>query len=249
MIKYSKLIPILLLVLAVTFNSCSNENNSFDENQSELSSQIIYQKSDDGNYQTNSPLFPDIDIVRSINENAPELIDLKEFIELVGSYNVNFSKVEVIHMTTYTDAKMYSIPFINDVKKKLLVFQEDDKAKILIANESMLENGHLHYSIHNFENKLLYEVEQNNENQIGNQRVIDNDNGFFLYNFDNQNTENFVLKDGSCLRHNNFSRCMQCAADKCADSWVCVAVLAIRPLETIGFAVAMCGLNTIANLK
>ena len=83
---------------------------------------------------------------------------------------------------------------------------------------------------------------------MGNQLISDNDNGHFLFDFSTYQSN--TAKKGSCLQTTTgFSACMQCAFDECTSNWICTAVFAVKPIEVIAFSAALCGLNTIANLK
>lgn len=247
--KYFKFLPVLFFAICLLLSSCTSEQEESLTTFEKSNSELIYDRTNESNPSSNLPLLPDISTVRTIDKNSNIGLHLINFVNLVGNYDIDSSNIELVNMTTNSGVNLYSIPFNGFENKRLLVQQEDDRAKILIATSENLPNNNKLYRIDNYLNELLFQVEHNEQNQLGNHIISNNNNGFFLYDFQSETQANFVNKTDTCLGHNNFNDCMQCAWEECSSSWICGAVLAVRPIEAIGFAVGLCGLNTIANLK
>ncbi len=153
-----------------------------------------------------------------------------------------------------TDKFIYSIPFLHN-SSNLIMATDNDKVSIVIASVDRINNGNDKFIIKNRINENVFTVEQNSKNKFGNTVHYDNKHGYvktdFSFPYSNVDFQKINFEKSSCLLQHpdSFSDCMQCAWDECSSSWVCGAILAIKPVEVIATAAAVCGLNTLANLR
>ncbi len=236
--KFFKFVTMVLFGICLVFNSCSEENVTLKPNEES----IFKSKFSQEDYS-----IPTVNEVESLAEDSVEVMKLKTFLTFVGDYDLDLTNVELIKTVEYESVKMFSIPFMESSTRKLIVTEESNYLKVLIADNVQLKNGNNVYSVFNYDNELLFRLEQNQENMFGNIEINEFDNGYFIFDFNNSGGGNLTTK-ASCLRFNSFNNCMNCAWKQCSSNWVCGAVLAVKPVEALTFAVAMCGLNTIVNL-
>lgn len=236
--KQIKFLPFLFFVACMVLNSCSDEEIGKEIGENEA----VLTKSD------SNSVFPEVEEVNIVDYESLEYDEIASFVSAVGNYNVDFTQMELVEFEGYQDHNSYSIPFIDNEDKTLLVIQNMDEGKIMIGRKSILPNENTLYKVSNYQDEPLYQIEINQEEKMGNQLIFDNDNGHFLFDFTFNQSE--LAKKGTCLETTTeFGACMQCAWDECSSSWICGAVLAVKPVEVILFSAALCGLNTVANLK
>ena len=239
-------VPFILLLLCGAVTGCSDEKLEIAEDENKIEYQTKASTS-----STNLPFFNPVSNVEAIqtDENI-EFSQIMNEINTIGDYDLNLQSVEKIKLTDVV-YDVYSIPFNDNPTKRLVALVSDYYISVVLASNETLANGHEQYVVQNSDHTNLLIIEQNNDNLFGNIEIFDAPTGFYhrsqlIGGGDSPSdpSDGYVV-EGSCLDHSNFNRCMQCAWDQCSSSWVCGAVLAIKPLEIIAASVALCGANTI----
>jgi hypothetical protein len=188
---------------------------------------------------------PQIESIVQINVNSAVAIDLKEKIESIKIFDVNYSDIEQIYFRDQS-IEVFSIPF-NTANEDLVVSISNDMISFVIAKEELLVNGNKRFIIKNHKNEILYQLEQNADDKLGNFVFNDYEHGFFKLTTTIYNP--VIVTEASCLYQTKFSACMQCFWKECTSDWVCGTALALQPVKVLAFAAGMCGLNTVLSIQ
>jgi hypothetical protein len=236
------IVPVFIISLIIY--SC-NENIDLDTLNDDTIT-TIFERTSETSIPSNNGVFPDVMKVEEIGKNTDIGKNLILEINSIKNYDLDFSKIERI---TFSSAKYYSysIPFKSG-KSILNVVTNNSSISIVISKQITLENGNKKFIVNNYENQPLMSLEQNTENKIGNRTQFKNVGKSFVTKSIFPLVENNYLAKGSgCAGLRSFSGCMQCMFDECLATWQCTALMAIYPVQTIGFAAGVCALDTVVN--
>lgn len=249
----NKFLRILLLLFVLINIKCTKEELDQTENNEDYKITTIYEKNNLDNGKRNNDLFPEVLKIESVGKKTDIATNLLSVLVEDEIELLDLSKIERLTMSS-TDRFIYSIPFLND-NTKLIMATDNNKVSIVIANQERINNGNDKFIIKNRVYENVFTVEQNSDNKFGNTVHYDNEHGYvitdFSFPYSNVDFQKVNLEKSSCLLEHpdSFSDCMQCGWEECSSSWVCGAILAIRPVEVLATAAAVCGLNTLANLR
>jgi|MDTG01.2.fsa_nt_gb hypothetical protein len=246
--KITKLVlPIFILSLVIY--SC-NQNDDIDKtlNSEDNSIITIFERTSETLIPLNNGVFPDVDKVEKVGKKTKLGEKLIKEINSLKDYDLDYSNIKRITFSS-VDKYTYSIPF-NSNNNELIVLTDNNSISVVISKELSLDNGNKKFIINNYKNEPMMSLEQNSENKIGNRELYKSTNNITSFRTTSEFPKiknDYLAKESDCLGGRSFSDCMQCAWDECSSSWVCGATLAFYPGPTIGFAAALCGLDTIAN--
>lgn len=234
--------------MTLSIVACSNDKENGDFDLGSEAIKLIYDRSWDKEPETNSPLLPDINTIEDVGENSEIGKNIIKLVDSFNVFNVDYTKIERITMVNENSTLLYSIPILNELNSYLILAVQNNRLNLTLARLKELDNGNSQYSIFNQDDKLVFQIEKDKNNMLGNLIISENSNGYFYSGIDNFDSNSSFEKKESCLlTTNTFSDCMQCAWDECTSSWVCGAVLAIKPIQVIAFSAAICGLNSLVN--
>ena len=142
---------------------------------------------------------------------------------------------------------MYSISIKNS-ENKIIIYKYDNIFQVNLAEYSTLNNIK-DFKLKSIDNQMFYSAQIDNENRIGNLKIEKNEklNGFSndvysLHMEKHQMKSSFSAKEDCCRHAAGWSACMDCTAEACGRSWICVAALVVAGPETLaGFAVSCIG--------
>lgn len=239
---------IFVFLITLSIFACSNdkENDDFDLGSEAI--KLTYDRSWDKEPETNGPLLPNINTIEDVGENSEIGKNIIKLVDSFNVFNVDYTKIERITMVNENSTLLYSIPILNELNSYLILAVQNNRLNLTLARLKELDNGNSQYSIFNQDDKLVFQIEKDKNSMLGNLIITENSNGYFYSGFDNFDSNSSFEKKESCLlTTNTFNSCMQCAWDECTSSWVCGAVLALKPLQVIAFSAAICGLNSLVN--
>ncbi len=227
-----------MIVGTFVITSCSNETSTTDTlNRSSQN-------------ERTRVTFPNSNILSSETISDPnERIEIVSKVEN-STLNIENYDLNDIQKVLFIDSDiiMYSIPNRNEIEK-IIIYRYIDIFQITLAEFYELPNGNRQFRISTLDNKSIYSLQLNEEDRIGNFEISNNDEfkDFSLNVSIIQEPEVEGDSGVCCRKQNGWSACMDCTASACSDSWVCVAVLALLPVETLaGFAVSCIGAGSNA---
>lgn len=244
--KYLSISVLSILLLSVVIYSCSDNNDDLNTNETSLN-EVVFE---DLSLKTNvSPNFYDnhFYLIEKLGNNVErtEIINsIKEKgIDLSTLDNKNVKKFYFNH----SEILMYSVAVKNS-ENKIIVYKYDDIYQVNLAEYSSLSDLK-DFKLKSLDNQLVYSVQLNNENKIGNLKIEKNEklnnfsnNVYSLHMAKHQLNSNISAKAKCCRNKASWSACMDCTAEACGRSWICVAALVIAGPETLaGFAVSCIG--------
>lgn len=250
--KSYKTISLLLILIFINIKCSENELNT-DEKSNDYQIITIFEKEGEVNLNQNSDLFPEVLKIEKIGNKTEIASNLLSTLNDVELASLDLSEIERLTLSNKSQF-IYSIPFQKN-NSKMIIATDGRKFSIVIAKEESNLKSNKKYIVKNRNEENLFTVEQNSDNNFGNYKQFKNENGYYKANYtfpySNVKFQNTNFQKSNCLLENpdSFSDCMQCGWEECSSSWVCGAILAIRPVEVIATAAALCGLNTLANLR
>ncbi len=244
--KYlSKSILTILLLVAVIY-SCSNSNDDLNTDETSLN-EVIFK---DLTLKTNvSPNFFDnhFYLIEKLGNNKVRSQIVNEVIENgIELSTIDNKNVKKFYFNN-SDILMYSISVRNS-ENKIIVYKYDDIYQTNLAEYSTKSNLK-DFKLKSLDKQLFYSVQLDNENRIGNLKIEKNEklnsfnNSIYSSHMEKHQIKGFSAKEDECCRNKSgWGDCMDCTAEACGQSWICVAALVVAGPEMLaGFAVSCLG--------
>lgn len=234
------------MFLSVVIYSCYDNNEDLNSSETSIN-EVVFE---DLSLKTNvSPNFYDnhFYLIEKLGNNP----ERTQIINTIKQNGINLSTLESKSVKKFyfnnSDILMYSVSIKNS-ESKIIVYKYDDIFQVNLAEYCTFDNIR-DFKLRSIDNQLLYSVQLDNENRIGNLIIEKNEK---LNKFSNDvyslRMEKHKMKSGlsanavCCRREANWQACMNCTAEACGRSWICVAALVVAGQETLaGIAVSCIG--------
>jgi hypothetical protein len=232
-----KKIFLLATVSILILTSCEKDDKPINEVENIQTENLIYKRPE--NYISTSSVFDKhiISITKLFN-NSKESIKIKKVLK---SKKINtFLDLNTIKLSLFdnTEAKMFSVNSLD--KTFTLTIYELDGNYLFQKIIKEHNKGLTHFASYNLENKLLYSLDINSENKVGNRKVGKGNIKYDAILTNNPIKKSMSEKQGaSCTETtSSFGDCMLCGIHECWDDWVCAVVMGVDPeLVFSGFAI------------
>jgi len=230
-----KVLILLGLILSVTLFNCNKENDSYLPYQNE----IIYKRANN-NAINNHFCGDNVISVSKLDKRSPKWKKISKVLKsknLDKNLDLNSLKLSLLDNS---DVNVYTIKSKNK-KYSLVIYEQNDN--YLFQKMISKKNGKLkHLASYDLLGNLLYEMDFNKNNQIGN---INIGNGDILYGAIINHPTSYQTKNysDSCPATTaTFGDCMNCAIHECFDDWICAIAMGVEPELIFGTFGAVCGI-------